>query len=407
MKKYGLILFFLLFTFHARAAQKVKITISNPTNRQRQEVVEIPAELLVDVQPLKVGRNQQVFVRNVLGQQVESQVTHDGKLLVYAMVRPHGKAQFTVERGTPNTYRAWTAGAQYPQRADDMAWENDKCAYRMYGPALQRSGERSFGTDVWVKNTPELVVAQRYFQHNDGWKKAQALRKQGRKAEGDSIFTSQSFHVDHGYGLDAYRVGATLGLGAPSILLGDSLVMPYCYRDYEILDEGPLRFTVHLIYNKSTIGVHKNVEEHRLVSLDRGSDFNKLTVWYEGMKGDYHLATGFPIHEEDVTSYEKGKDMLLYADPTDAMKVNNLQVYVGILFPEGVEKTQLQTFSQKHDGAIGHLIGIHHQQNNQPYTYYFGAGWSGSGIISLEDWKLHAKYAMQNIREPLAVTHAL
>ena len=362
MKKYGLILFFLLFTFHARAAQKVKITISNPTNRQRQEVVEIPAELLVDVQPLKVGRNQQVFVRNVLGQQVESQVTHDGKLLVYAMVRPHGKAQFTVERGTPNTYRAWTAGAQYPQRADDMAWENDKCAYRMYGP---------------------------------------------RKAEGDSIFTSQSFHVDHGYGLDAYRVGATLGLGAPSILLGDSLVMPYCYRDYEILDEGPLRFTVHLIYNKSTIGVHKNVEEHRLVSLDRGSDFNKLTVWYEGMKGDYHLATGFPIHEEDVTSYEKGKDMLLYADPTDAMKVNNSQVYVGILFPEGVEKTQLQTFSQKHDGAIGHLIGIHHQQNNQPYTYYFGAGWSGSGIISLEDWKLHAKYAMQNIREPLAVTHAL
>ncbi len=42
-------------------------------------------------------------------------------------------------------------------------------------------------------------------------------------------------------------------------MVGKNQVLPYCYKDYRILDNGPLRFTVELTYNPSTIGDMKNV----------------------------------------------------------------------------------------------------------------------------------------------------
>ena len=43
-------------------------------------------------------------------------------------------------------------GRQYPERLDDVAWENDRAAYRAYGPALQEKGARAFGYDIWTKS---------------------------------------------------------------------------------------------------------------------------------------------------------------------------------------------------------------------------------------------------------------
>lgn len=227
-------------------------------------------------------------------------------------------------------------------RKDDLAWENDRCAYRVYGPALQRSGERSFGTDVWVKNTPDTVVNIRYIKNQKAWEnmcrvdaKKKAIEKQLKteknpariaklkdqikavEAEGKEVNIRNSFHLDQGNGLDPYRVGATLGLGAPSLMIGNEQILPYCYKDYKILDNGPLRFTVELTYNPSTVGDQKNVVEHRIISLDKGSNFNKMTVWYDGLTHPTDFATGFPIHEEDTETKTFAKDYVSYADPTD------------------------------------------------------------------------------------------
>ena len=117
----------------------------------------------------------------------------------------------------------------YPERVDDIAWENDRAAYRCYGPALQKSGERAFGNDVWLKNTPELVVEQRYFVE-DTTKPIIAELKKKDPAKAKALEMKTSYHYDHGNGLDCYKVGPTLGCGAPAILEGDDLVYPYCYR---------------------------------------------------------------------------------------------------------------------------------------------------------------------------------
>ena len=67
------------------------------------------------------------------------------------------------------------------------AWENNLCAYRLYGPALETSKEKLItpGIDVWVKCTEKLVIDEWY-------------------AKGD-------YHHNYGEGMDCYKVGNTLG----------------------------------------------------------------------------------------------------------------------------------------------------------------------------------------------------
>lgn len=382
-------------------AQTVTVTVQNPTQTQRTEVIEVGLGALKG----KLNTDKGLVVRNKRGQEITSQVTHDGKLLVNASVRPGGTATYYVSNGTPHPTTWTTTGALYKIRKDDIAWENDRCAYRVYGPALQRTGERSFGTDIWVKNTPDTVVYNRYVDDMNGNILGDKLDKEGRKAEADSVDIATSFHLDHGNGLDAYRVGATLGLGAPALMVGDSLALPYCYKEYELLDNGPLRFTVALTYHPSVIGKDKAVVEHRIISLDEGSNFNRMTVWYDGLNHPTAFATGVPIHEEDTESYTLGQDFVAYADPTDDVARNNSQLYVATLFPEGVSKTVFQPFKKKHDGATGHALGILDKlKGGQRFAYYFGAAWSKYDVRTMDEWLLRIKGFMDAQKTPLTIT---
>lgn len=374
--------------------QQATIVVSNPTSTPRTELISLcMSEMKAKLGNATPKKGEAYIVKNKRGQQIGSQITHDGYLLIDASVRPHGSATYYVSIGKPYQQKVYATGALYKIRKDDIAWENDRCAYRVYGPALQKTGERSFGTDIWVKNTPDTVVYERYIKDMIG------NRKNDDETE---ILTS--FHLDHGNGLDPYRVGATLGLGAPSLMVGKNQVLPYCYKDYRILDNGPLRFTVELTYNPSTVGDMKNVVEHRIISLDKGSNFNKMTVWYDGLTTPTDFATGFPIHEEDTETKTFAKDYVSYADPTDNVEVNNSQVYVGVLFPEGIDHTYYQLFDKKHDGATGHALGLKRDLKNQEkYSYYFGAAWSKYDVRSYAEWQIRIKDYLDALKNPLQV----
>lgn len=397
-------------------AQQATIVVTNPTTLPRTELISVS---LSDVKAKLAGitpkKGEAYVVKNKAGQQIGSQITHDGQLLIDASVRPQGSATYTVTIGKPYPQKVWTTGALYKIRKDDIAWENDRCAYRVYGPALQRTGERSFGTDIWVKNTPDTVVYDRYIKdmqgNIDGDKvdklaKAAKTEAQRKKLETKSreIDLTTSFHLDHGNGLDPYRVGATLGLGAPGLMVGKDLVLPYCYKTYRILDNGPLRFTVELTYNPSTVGDMQNVVEHRIISLDKGSNFNRMTVWYEGLTHATDFVTGFPIHEEDTESKTFAKDYVSYADPTDNQEINQSQVYVAVLFPEGVDNTYYQLFDKKHDGATGHALGLKRAlKNGERYSYCFGAAWSKYDVKSYTEWQIRIKEYLETLKSPLKI----
>ena len=411
-------------------AQQATIVVNNPTSAPRTELISLSMnEVKAKLGNAAPKKGEAYIVKNKSGQQIGSQITHDGYLLIDASVRPHGSATYYVTIGKPYQQKVWATGALYKIRKDDIAWENDRCAYRVYGPALQRTGERSFGTDVWVKNTPDTVVYERYVKDMNGNikgdkidAKVRALQKQEKaeknkakaaalakqikslQAESNEVDILTSFHLDHGNGLDPYRVGATLGLGAPSLMVGKNQVLPYCYKDYKILDNGPLRFTVELTYKPSTVGDMKNVVEHRIISLDKGSNFNKMTVWYDGLTTPTDFATGFPIHEEVTETKTFAKDYVSYADPTDNIEVNNSQIFVGVLFPEGIDNTYYQLFDKKHDGATGHALGLKRGlKNGEKYSYYFGAAWSKYDVKSYAEWQIRIKEYLDALKTPLGV----
>lgn len=384
-------------TAHPR---KVEVSLDNPTDMQRRQLVELN---LRDVcRQLDASTIEPLLVKNAFGQQVDCQKTHDGLLVFEVSVQPGSTARYTIERGFQREPHRYVQGRQYKIRKDDLAWENDRGAFRLYGPALQQSGEKSFGIDVWTKSTPELVLDRRYDTDFQGNQREDSLRRAGNKAEANATDLLTSFHLDHGDGLDAYAVGSTLGCGAPALMHQDKLIMPWCYEKFSILDNGPLRFTAELTYPSTTINVggkSLTVTEHRRISLDKGSNFNRMTVWYDGLGNTpISLAAGVVLHGGDPVVAD---DAVLYADPTDTPQRHQSQIYVGCLFPNGVNRTAVH---QQDDGKSRHALGIVEGYKGQPYTYYFGAAWSLGDVRSLGEWQLRSRHFLNQVKSPLVIT---
>ena len=97
---------------------------------------------------------------------------------------------------------------------DDIAWENDRIAFRIYGPALQHNPKEHSGSgiDVWVKSVRKLVV-------ND-W------------------YHSKDYHHDHGTGLDMYEVGLSRGAGGLGVWDAGKLWNSKDWVTYKMLDKG-------------------------------------------------------------------------------------------------------------------------------------------------------------------------
>ncbi|MDR1357701.1 MAG: DUF4861 domain-containing protein [Tannerellaceae bacterium] len=355
------------------------ITVSNPSTLERVgEIVEIASEAL---NGLPSGSS--FVVINEEGEQVPYQITHDGKMIFQATVPSEAKAIYTVHNGKPEDFETIVCGKQYPQRMDDIAWENDRIAFRTYGPALQASGERAFGYDVWVKNVSYLVVEDRYYRE---------------------LTDGVSYHADHGNGLDYYNVGPTLGAGTSALMVSDTIVYPYCYKTYEILDNGPLRFTVKLIYNPLQAGGDEVVET-RLLTLDAGSQLNKVVLSFDGMRKEMPLATGIVIHEpSDDYIVDTSEGFISYADPVDSV---NGQLYVGSVFPYSLKEAKVAYFSDNEKAerkAAGHVLAISGYAPSMKFTYYWGGGWSKWGFPAPVDWFVYIREFTQKVNAPLIVS---
>ncbi len=383
-------------------AKSVTVTIVNNERQQRQEVVEINAQEVFSKLGLTPG-DKKLVITNALGQEVAYQLTYDGLIIIDVATRPCGEAVFKIEPGVPQQMKTFVCGRQYPERVDDITWENDRTAYRLYGPALQRSGERAFGIDVWLKNTPDLVVEQRYATELAHHGEIQQLLSQGKQQEARKMEIATTYHFDHGYGLDCYKVGPSLGCGAPALINNGQLLLPYCYKDYKILDNGPLRFTVELTYNPTNIN-GETVVEHRILSLDKGSNFNKMVVWYEGMNRKTDVAAGVVVHQEDTQSILTARDYVAYADPTDNPQMQNFQIYVAALFPQGVDETKTIFDETPKNGIAGHVVGVWKDcDQNQRLTYYFGSAWSKNDVSTFDEWRLRIENFLNALHSPLAV----
>ena len=384
------------------------VTVTNDQAFDREEMVEVPiSEVAKKVQLID---EEQYIILDAEGNQVAYQITYDDKLLFQVNVKADAEAVYTVAVGEPVEAEALVYGRHYPERVDDIAWENDRTAYRAYGPALQAKGERAFGYDAWVKRVPGLVVEQRYANelNPDTQAEIARLRKARKHDEADELYHSVSYHVDHGNGLDCYKVGPTLGCGTSALIQDDNILYPYCWKEYEIIENGPLRFTVRLTYNPFVVG-KDSVVETRIISLDKGSQLNKTVITYAGLTKAMPVATGLVIHPENPTAYalEGDKGYIAYADLTDNVNNDNGIIYVGAVMPKKVKEAKTLMFGNKEAkerGASGHVLAISTYKPGSEYVYYWGSGWSKYGFDSMETWTKYLDRYAQCVRHPLEVS---
>lgn len=111
-------------------------------------------------------------------------------------------AETLAERTAPQAYARLV-----PARMDDLAWENDRVAFRIYGPALRASVEDS-GIDVWMKRVATPII--------DRWYRL-------------DLAGTQSYHQDHGEGYDAFKVGNSRGAGGLALWIDGRMVTSDVY----------------------------------------------------------------------------------------------------------------------------------------------------------------------------------
>lgn len=391
MKKLLFLAGLCLVTLFAGAKEiKLTVTVTNPSSFERSELISLPLSDLTKTLRLKKGES--LVVTSPDGAAVATQTTYDGQLLIPAQMKAGESLLFTVSKGTPAPVVSSVAGALYKERKDDIAWENDRIAFRTYGPALQQSGEKAFGFDVWLKRVDTLVVADRYDKE---------------------LHHHITYHDDHGNGMDCFNVGPTLGCGTPALMAADGTTLyPYCWKSYEILDNGPLRFTVKLTYNPSTVNGDNNVVETRVVSLDRGSQLNKMVVTYDNLSQETPVAAGLVIHPQNPTGYSSNAaaGWMAAIDLTDDVNNGNGVIYLGIVSPTPFDKTAFKPLEERNTkmtdaahGAVGHLLGYSRCASGRPFTYYWGAGWSKHGIAGPKQWEEYLTRFAQALKEPLKV----
>lgn len=385
------------------------ITVVNDQTFNREEFVEVPIGDVV--KKIKLIGEEQYIVLDAKGDQVPYQITYDDNILFQADVEANDKAVYTIAIGTPIKEDPLVYGNHYPERLDDITWENDRIAYRAFGPASQTKGERSYGYDVWVKSVPELVVEHRYAKelNSDTQAEIARLRKARKHKEADELYKSVSYRVNHGDGLDCYKVGATLGCGTSALMQGDAILYPYCWKEYEIMENGPIRCMIKLVYNPSVVE-KDSIVENRIISLVKGSQLNKTIVSYAGLSKAMPIATGLVIHPEHPAAYalECDKGYIAYADLTDETNNGNGIIYVGAVMPNRVRETKNQFFSAKESkerGALGHVLAISNYKPQTEYAYYWGAGWNKYGFETMEEWTMYLDRYAQCVRNPLKVIY--
>ncbi len=350
---------------------KVEVTNTTPTERD-DETVEIA---WAEIAAVKGITPENVVVLDDEGKQVPSQVIYFGSeepqsLIFQTDADANATERFTLRAGVREAYPAEAYGRQVPERYDDYAWENNKVAYRLYGPALETSPEKlvTAGIDVWVKCTDKLVI-------NDWY------------AKGD-------YHHNYGDGMDCYKVGRTLGGGSSVPFVGGELrMMPHNYATAQTLDNGPIRTTVRLTYAPFDID-GTEVSLTKIISLDANQRFNRMESIYEGAFTQMPVAAGFVRHDVKQTLTGPGWFALCEAVSDSKDPVRDGDIYAAVVLPE----------AEILSDTLSHALAVRSVKPGEKLVYYAGTGWSQGGVDDMEEWLETVQEQMATVTAPLQVT---
>jgi len=378
-----------VFTSTVVAAQEtITITVKNNLGIDRNEVVALNSK---DIAGFLEGKNEKdIRIKNTATGKIEmlqwidyNADKSDDELLFMADVKAKGTAKYTlVSMGNVPIplSKIMTYSRFVPERTDDYTWENDKVAFRTYGPDAQRrteqhreNGTLSSGIDIWLKRTPMPVINK--------WYKGYLT---------DPMF----YHSDRGEGYDPYHVGASRGTGGTGIWEKDSLFVSKNFVHHKTIATGPLRTVFELSYAAFS---PYQVKETKRISLDLGSNFSKFEVTHTSQRQVPNYATGITLHQNEGQPEVLTKEgIFAYHEKIDG-------TYLGegiVMSPDVIEKAFVNKSKTKDQS---NLIIV--TKSAPKLTYYAGFVWekSGQGANSA-DWDAILKKQAEIIKSPLSVT---
>jgi pectinesterase len=357
------------------------VSVINPARFvRRSETVEVR---LRDLIPLLGESTGEDIVVTGNGVRILSQVT-EGELLFQSDFSPQEKKEFMVRRGSPGAvsgapHFASLVDGRYVLPREDYAWENDRIAFRMYGPAL--ASEVNSGIDVWTKRVRSLIVAKWY-----------------KEAEGASP-GKDPYHHDRGEGADFFDVGRSLGAGGCSLWDGGRVHQSGVFSGWKTLSNGPLRTEFELTYKGVSVG-GVTITERKRISLDAGGNLNRVRVMYDapGTGLGVFVACGLVKRARTVPSTDSNRCWMGLWGPTNSDTANG-SLGTGVVFPP-------PAFVQFTEDSAQYLL-IGRAVTGEPLTYYAGAGWTRSGdFASGEEWNSYLDRWAARIASPLRVACA-
>lgn len=366
---------------------QTQIHVKNTLDFPRTEIVAIPVRQLENF--LNKNKKQNLRIKNMDDQSLPVQWIDydsdgiDDEVLFQAGVGAKKTNVYTIsagENGQVPESRVSAYSRLVPERVDDYAWENDKVAFRVYGPkgqqeALQgiKSSTMSSGIDIWLKRTDLPVINK--------WYKGYLT---------DPMF----YHRDtRGEGYDPYHVGNSRGTGGIGIWTKDSLQVSRNFVTAKTIAVGPLRTVFELTYHPWS---EYGVKETKRISLDLGSHFSKFESFFVAEKQVPNYTIGISLHKnEGETLLNDKAGYYLHWE-----KIDDAFVGEGIVVDPKIVEKSLAFKSETPDQS--NLMVV--TESKEKLVYYAGFAWQKSGLIQTKkDWEHILEKQAQVIANPLII----
>jgi hypothetical protein len=368
--------------------QELMIRVSNNLDFVRNEVVAISYSDLLPMLKSHNGRNSiRIKKKGTANYMVTQWMDYDGddtpeELLFQADVPANSVSVYNllIDAAAAVPKSDIAAFSRFvPERTDDYTWENDKVAFRTYGPKGQQEAlagvpgsTMSSGIDIWFKKVSYPIIDKWYAGY---------------------VQSPGYYHKDHGEGYDPYHVGGSRGTGGLGVWVNDSLQVSKNYSAYKTIATGPLRTVFELIYAPwSDYGIH----EAKRISLDLGTNFSKFEISLSADKKVPDYAIGITLHEnKGEAMINKDIGWFRHWEAIDDSFVGE-----GIVIDPSVVQTAFARVSKTADQSniliLTNPVG--------KLTYYAGFAWQKSGqVASKEDWDAMLGKQVQIIKNPLKV----
>jgi hypothetical protein len=340
-----------------------------------------------------------LVVRDAKGKALASQITnyehdhrgvkYDDLVFSYAFKAGEKRATFTLENlpaATPPE-PACVYARFVPERLDDIAWENDRIAHRMYGAALNTPAAgmerlRGSGIDVWGKRVTYPVIDRWYAKGHD------------------------QFHKDgEGEGLDLYSIGGSRGAGGTGIWDGTKLWTSDNFAGHQVLSNGPRRAGFTLTYAPFDAGASGAATETRQFTIDCGRNFDAVTSTFHfngptatiGIGITEHAPVeGFPAAV--LTKDPDGRWMSFWEENKDG------GLGIAVILDKDASPAGFAYEPPAQKPGYGNNLLLVKAQDGAPIRYYTGAGWTGSKqFADRAAWEAYVRDFAARVAHPLTI----